>query len=431
VKSIADLHFRVCDHGLFLPVARRLAREARRVSYWTPSEKAFATVRDRIGDGFPDIERVNCYLEDLDSVDCFVFPDIGFSEIQLDLEARGIPVWGARAGDELERNRGKFLDELERVGLPVPKHERIKGISALRAYLADKKDLWIKIDEYRGDWETFHWRSYEEDDNALDAYATYFGPFREEIIFYVFDPIDGNEDGCDTWSVDGQFPDFVIHGMESKDKAYIGTFQRFADLPEELRRVNEAFAEILRSYGYKSFFSIEVRIPEQGESKFNDATCRAGSPPSQAMTEMIANYAEIVWEGAHGRMVNPRDAAKFGVQAIVSADRGPDYWTTVKADDELDRWLKCGTCLRRRGHLWFPPNKDSTSQDVGWLVGVGDTMAEAIKHLKHNAGLLPAGAKCEFDSLAELIGEITRAEEEGREFTDQPVPEPTIILEET
>lgn len=430
MKKISELHFRVCDKGLFLPIARRLARQAGKVSYWTPSEKAFPLVRDCLGDGFDDIERVDCYLEDLASVDCFVFPDVGFSGIQEHLEQMGFPVWGARRADELEISRGKFLDALKKTQLPVPKHEKITGISALREFLSGKEDLWIKISKFRGDWETFHWRSTEEDENELDYYSSKFGPFREEIIFYVFYPIESKiEDGCDTWCIDGQFPNLIVHGMEAKDKAFIGAFQKFSDLPEELRIVNDEFGMILGHYRYRSFFSSEVRITDEGESYFIDPTCRAGSPPSQIMTEMIDNYAEVIWGGANGELIEPEPAAKFGVQAIVSLKGNREKWRSLKAEGELDRWLKCGNCLRNGDQLVFPPDPDGHDADVGWMVGIGDTLDDAISHLRENSKLLPDGACCDYAPLADLLREIKEAEGKGMEFTDQPIPEPASVIE--
>lgn len=427
--NLSELHFRVCDKGLFLPIARRLAREVGKVTYWTPHEKAFPLVRDFIGDGFPDVERVDCYLEDIDTVDCFVFPDIGFGGLQLELEAQGKPVWGARQGDELEIYRGRFLAALKTTGLPVPKYEKVDGITKLRSHLREKKDRWIKISRFRGDCETFHWRSWAEDENELDWYAARFGPFRDIISFYVFDPIEAKvEDGIDSWCIDGQFPRLILHGMEAKDKAYLGAFQRYEDTPEELRIVNDKFGPVLRDYGYRSFFSSEVRITSGGESFFIDPTCRAGSPPSQVMTEMIGNYAEVIWRGAQGECIDPEPAGKFGVQALVKLKGKSSQWGTLKVDDELDRWLKCGTCLRMDNQLLFPPDPEGEGKDIGWLTGIGDQMEEAIKHLQHNIKLLPDGACCDISPIGELLAEVREAEDQGVEMTQEEVPEPETVV---
>jgi hypothetical protein len=82
MKSASEVHFRIIDKGLFLPIARRLEQDEAKVSYWSPHERAFPTVKDFIGDGFPDIERVESPWQNVDSVDCFVFPDIRFSHLK-------------------------------------------------------------------------------------------------------------------------------------------------------------------------------------------------------------------------------------------------------------------------------------------------------------------------------------------------------------
>lgn len=427
MKSISDLHFRVCDNGLFLPIAQRLARDAKRVTYWSPWEKSFPKVRDQVGNGI--VERVNSPFEAMDEVDCFVFPDVGMGGIQEMLRSHELPVWGHHGGDILETDRGVFLDVLSGTDLPVPKYVKITGIDALREHLRERDDLWIKISLFRGDWETLHWRSWEEDSSLLDFKAAIFGPFREEIEFYVFDPIDSEvEDGCDAYCIEGEFPSLVVHGMEAKDKAYVGTFQRFSDLPEEVRKVNEAFGPILGEYGYRGFFSTEVRITDAGDSYFIDPTCRSGSPPSQCLTEMIGNFSEVIWAGANGELVDPEPAAKFAVQALCKFKRKPNRWSCVKLDYEMRRWVKSANCLMLGDVLYLPPDDDDNEcQD--WLVGIGDTFEEAIRHLKHNVGQLPDGACCDFTSLCDLLQEVQEAEKQGMEFTDQPVPDPTVVLE--
>lgn len=430
MKSLSEVHFRVVDKGIFLPIARRLAREAKQVTYWTPHEKAFPTLRDAIGDGFGDISRVESMWDGKDEVDCWVFPDVGFAAEQRELISQGKIVWGARDGDTLEVLRGKFLSVLMQTPLPVPPYQKIVGMSALHDHLRDKRDKWIKISRYRGDWETLHFRNWDQDELELDARAVKLGPWKDFLSFYVFDDIDTEiEDGCDSYCIDGAFPSTVIHGMEAKDKAFIGAFQKFADLPEELRRVNEVFGPILKEYGYRSFFSTEVRITPEGESYLIDPTCRAGSPPSQVQCEMIQNYGEIIWRGAHGELVEPIPAAMFGVQALLSAKGDPrSTWRVIELSDELDQWVKCGFCCKLENRLCFMPEYEATANEVGWLIGIGDTIEKAIAHLKSNMDLLPCGICCEFASLGDLLKEIHTAEDAGMEVTKQTVPEPEIVL---
>lgn len=431
MKSPSELHLRVIDKGIFLPIARRLAREVGKVSYWTPHEKAFPTVRDCIGDGFPDVERVYSEWKDKDSVDCWCFFDIGFDGMQQELLSQGRIVWGARNGDFLEINRGKFLDSLKASSLEVPPHTKVVGMDALRDHLRDKEDKFIKISRFRGDWETMHWRDWRQDESELDARSVKLGPWKEVITFYVCDKIETEiEDGADMWCIDGKFPSVVVHGMEAKDKAYLGTFQKYDDLPEELRRVSDAYGPILAGYDYRSFFSTEVRITEERRSYFIDPTLRAGSPPSQVMCEMIGNLGDIIWRGAQGEVVDPEPSAKFGVQALLCVKGDRMTWRTVDFPPELDQWVKCGFCTQIGGRTCFPPDPEATAGEIGWLVGVGDTAENAINHLRQNADMLPCGVHAEFDSIADLLKEVEEAEKKGMEFSDQPMPEPEIILAE-
>lgn len=428
---MSDAHFRVVDHGLFLPLARRLARDNYRVTYYTPDERAFPTVADAIGKGFPEIERVDSLWQQSDRVDCFVFPDVGFAHDQAELIRQGFPVWGALDADKLETNKARFLTALANSGLPMPTLKSIKGMNALKEHLRDQEDKYIKISRYRGNWETMHFTNWAQCESELDYRSVKLGPWKEEITFYVFDPIETqNEDGCDSYCVDGQFPSLVIHGMESKDKAYLGAFQKMADLPEEVRCVNEAFAPILGSYDYRSFFSTEVRITADGDSYFIDPTCRAGSPPSQVMCEMIDNLGEIILEGANGKLVEPVPYAKFGVQALVTMPNDKCTFRSLEIPGEIDRWFKAGHCAKIGKATVFAPDPDNHFDGVGWMVGVGDRIGEALRHLRHNIDQLPDGCCCEYEAMADLLKEAIDAEEKGMQFTDQTIPDPASILED-
>lgn len=430
MKDHKDITCIVIDHGIFLPIARRLAREVKKVFYWNPTEKAFPSVKDVIGDGFPDVERVDSIWSVKDQCDLFVVPDIGFADTQSELLSQSKIVWGARYADSIETSRGKFLKALSSTSLPVPKYQKVIGMEALREYLRAREDQWIKISKFRGDWETLHFRDWKQDEIELDERSCKLGPWKEVIPFYVFENIETeNEDGVDSWCIDGQFPSIIIHGMEAKDKSYIGTFQKWEDVPEEVRCVGDEFGPILAGYGYRSFFSSEVRITEDGESYFIDPTCRAGSPPSQVMTEMIGNYAEIIWHGAQGEVVDPVPEYKFGVQAIVCVFGGRQNWKTVQIPQEIDQWFKAGFCSMIDDKYCFPPDPDEHGGNIGWLVGVGQTAQEAIDHLKENAEMLPCGVTCEFHSIADLLKEVSEAEKKGMEFSDQTMPGPEAILE--
>ena len=181
----------VLDHGLFLPLALKLAKSYKRVLYWTPSEKGFPLLNDCIiGDGFENVERCNDFWKIKSEIDLFIFPDIQHSGLQLELESQGFPVWGSRNGDSLEINRQKFHKILGEIGLEVPEHTEIHGLDALREHLKDKTDKYIKMSKFRGSFESYHWRSMDEDSGMLDVWAVRFGPAQNVVRFIVCEPID-------------------------------------------------------------------------------------------------------------------------------------------------------------------------------------------------------------------------------------------------
>jgi hypothetical protein len=428
VKDVKDIVVACCDHGQFLPIARKLGEQVAKCYYWSPSEKSLRLVQEGIiGDGFEDIERVENIWDIKDKVDCFVFPDIGFAGLQKELIRQGYPVWGARDGDSLESNRGKFLKALKEMGMEVPPHKIIKGLTNLRLFLKDEEDKYVKISDWRGNFETFHWTNWDEGEGELDNYAVEFGATKELITFYVFDPIDTDiEDGMDTYFVNGSFPKIVLHGMENKDKSYIGCMTDWDDVPEQVREVSEQFAPALAEYDYRGFWASEVRIlPDK--YYFIDTTNRAPSPPHQLQTELWGNFADIIWQGANGNCIDPEPTAKFGVQALLSCSRNSKEWVSFNIPDKIKKNVKCGFCCEINGKLVFPPHQLETM--CGYLVGTGDTIQEAITDLQDAVKELPSGMKCEDKSIAELLKELQLAEDKGIEFGTGDIPEPATVIE--
>lgn len=429
MKPASDITALVIDHGRFLPVARRLGKDLRKVYYWSPWEKDCPTVREGlVGEGFPEIERVESIWQP-DDVDLYVFPDIGFAAEQRRLIRDGKIVFGPMGADELETYRGRFLKKLEEIGLPTPIYVTLYGLSALREHLREQTDLYIKISKWRGDMESWHWRSWEEDEGTLDALAFRLGPIKDKLTFYVFDPIDADvEDGFDTFCVDGKCPRTCIHAMEHKDQALLATFAQIHDLPGPLKFVAEKFLPVLGDYGYRGFFSTEVRVTKDGTPYFIDPTLRAGSPPSQVQCDMIANYGEVVWGAANGQIMEPQPTAQFGVQAVLKARSSPDEWTTIKLPESLVECVKAGHAMQVDGLLCLPPGK---AEELNlWLTATGDTIRDAIATLQGYVDELPEDLSCDMLPFVKILDEVYQAEKQGMEFTDQTVPGPEVVVEE-
>jgi hypothetical protein len=427
MKATNEITACFVDHGLYLPIAQKLSEQFKHVYYWSDSDRAFPTIREGIiGDGISGIERVDDFWKIKSQCDLFVFCDIGYAGLQNELISQGFPVWGSRYCDKLETSRKLFLETIQSLGLPVPKYVQIKGLTKLRDHLRDKEDKYIKISKWRADVETWHWQNWEQDEHSLDYYAFKLGPAKELIVFYVLDPIDTQiEDGIDTFCIDGRMPETCFHAMERKDKALIGAVTKFDDISPKMREIAERFAPVLNPY--RNFFSTEVRITDDA-SYFIDPTLRAGSPPSQVMTELYDNLGEIVWRGAHGDVVEPSPVAEFAGQVMIQSHDASEEWTVATIPDEIKKWVKVGRCGEIEGRIVSPPDA-CHGNDFGWLVAVGDSIEGVIEKLKEYSSQLPDGLKTDCSAFAHLINEMEEAEKHGVEITSAPLPEPAIALE--
>lgn len=430
MKALSQITAMVIDHGLFLPLALKLAESYKRVLYWTPFEKGFPLLNDCIiGDGFENLERVDDIWKFKDETDIWVCPDIQHSGLQLELESQGRAVWGSRRGDSLELSREKFHRILKETGLDVPKFERIVGLTNLSLYLKDKENVYIKISKYRGSLETTHYRNWREDETLLDGWAVKFGPAKELIPFMVFENIEAiTEVGGDTYGVDGQWPSLMLHGDEWKDKGYIGAVTKTEDMPDEIKAVLEAFAPILKQERYRNQWSMELRVTEN-DAYFIDPTCRGGLPSTASQIEVWKNFSEIVLAGAHGELVDPEPAAQFTCECVLTMKSDKHSWGVTEIPDELKQWMKLAACCEIDGRICFPPD-DSMGDEIGWMVALGDTIKEVIETMIGYVELLPDGVSANTDSLTQLLKEIAKGEAEGIPFADE-VPPPEIVVQTT
>ena len=418
----------VADHGLFVPVARRLAKDFGRVLYYSPWEKSWPTMHDGcVGFGFENVERCDDIWAVKDQVDCFVFPDLYHQGLQSELRAQGRRVWGAGDAMRLEIDREFFMRTLGEIGLAVAPHKTVIGLSALADYLKDHEDVWIKISKWRGDFETEHWKSLDEDGYKLDQWAVHFGPFKEHVPFLVFQKIDTTlEIGCDSYCVNGKWPSQVLHGIEKKDAGYLSAVTAREDLPEELGHIMEAFSPFLAENHYACQFSCEVRVTED-EAYFTDFTGRGGLPSTASFLK-ASNVSEVIYAGAAGDFVEIEYPFKFSAECIVNLCHGENEWVALLENPELEPYFNPFNCCSADGKIWFPPNRP-LQKEIGWLCSTGNNPAETILKMLEVAALLPDGVKAETESLADVLKTIKEEEADGMPFSDSKIPEPEIVLE--
>jgi hypothetical protein len=435
MKSVEEVTACVCDYGTFLTVAEKLAETMARVYYHSPITQEYLDVRDCvIGGGLEHVKRLDEPLDPdiLDSIDLFVFPDIGFTGMQRHLRAMGKAVWGHMGATDLELHRTGFVQMLEQTGLPMVHNERIVGLSALADYLKEHENVWVKINRFRKNMETWHHQTYKESIRALDSLAVIFGGAKEEVVFVVQDDIESDlEIGYDGWCIDGQFPSRCFQGYEKKNELYLGSVLNYDKLPEGIRVVNEALAPLLADYRYRNWLATEIR-EKDGTPYFIDITPRMAGQTGEQQLETWANFADSIWQGAHGIMLDPIFEWNFAAEATLhykSDTKDPtivDEWKTLEIPAEASRWVKLyHYCRDAQGVYQFPARN---TDEVGVVLGVGDSIEESIEHLGENLELLkdlPVHANV--GGFASLLDSIKEAEKQGIAFGGR-IPKPEAIF---
>lgn len=432
MKDIKDIVCCCSDRGVFFPVAERLAREFKRVIYHRPSGECFETLQELCkGSGHDNIEFTTDFWSIKKEIDIFVFPDCKDEGEQKELEDQGIPVWGSKGVGRIEEMRGKWMKVCQDAGLPFPKTEKIVGLSNLHAYLKDHEGegLFVKISKLRGDMETWQAKTPQFVQNKLDYYTAKWGPLKEKITFYVQEPVETEiESGADSYNVWGKYPDDVILGYEKKGESYLAVVKARKDMPEAVWECAEAITPLLKERRYANFISSEVRIPKDGNGVWLDPCFRCPSPAGEEQLEMLNNFPEIVLHGAHGELVQPDWAAKFCGEAVIGSSSDRESWKSIVVPKEIRQWVKLYACAYADGVYHFPPGQDPEA--IGCAVGIGDSPEEVIDHLKElREAMKDQPVTLKIEPMADLIAEIKDAEKAGIEFSDEPLPDPEIVIQ--
>lgn len=414
--NLSDKTVLVADNGLFAELARTLSRSFGRVLYTSPWVADFpSSTKVELGEGFPEYERVRDIWEVIDEVDLFVFPDLHNGPLQEYLAAQGKRVWGSRMGDELETARVDAKDYFTEKGIPQAPYEVVQGMTALRNFLKGRKDkVWVKISLTRNDTETFCVEGYEGSKNRLDKFAAELGPAAEEMEFIVEDDLPDTLDiAIDTYCIDGKFPKQALLGTEKKDEGYICAVKNWSDMPPQLSSIYETLAPTLEKYSYRNVLSLESRMGK-GTTYLCDPCCRGGSPPFELQLNMIENLAEIMWEGAGGKMVDPKFAGKYGAQFIVESKWSIANPLLVEFPAKFREQIKFRYATMYGKELWIMPQHSDTPGFAS-IVATGDTLDDCFEQAKEIAHAIKG------IGVEALVGSVSGLQENIEKFAEMGV----------
>lgn len=416
------------DGGTFLPFAQKLAEGFDSVFYSTPMPyPGTPALRDYLpGLDVPGIEHVDDFWGVLNEVDVVVFPDIGQSGLQEHV-ATLKPVWGARGADVLETQRQRLLNTMEDLRLDMPTYEVCEGLSELRDYLKEHDNKFIKVSRIRRDFETFHHINYALSQPRLDALAMALGPMQESVSFIVMAPVEGIETAIDTYTVDGEWPQTAVHGLEIKDTGYLCAVQPYSEMPEQLRHINASLSPALKDYNCRQMFAAEARINDK-QAVLMDVSTRHTSPAGECLLELYDNWPEIVWAGAHGELVEPEVEFKYGVQLMIEHKGEADQWRTLVVPLDVAPLVKLYNVSQEDDLTIIPPSPTGCAI-IGSIVGMGDSWGDALDMLKGAlADLNDQPIIANTAALVDGLRELQEAQADGLKFGNGKVPDESRAL---
>ena len=371
--------------GNYISLAVRLAREYKTVYYCIPSwVDGFPNPnKTNIGLGIEEITVVKNPFDVYDEIDFWIFPDIYYGSFQEFLKAQGEITWGSGSAEELELYRDIVKEEMQELGLPVGKWVKVVGMTNLRVYLQQNDNVWVKVNEWRGLIETLFSENYDLVKPELDDIEYNKGIDAELIEFICEEPIDGYEKGYDGYIVEGKYPEAWVSGTEHKDKLYVGQWTEYKNLPKTLTEFTEKFAPRFKECGYRGFLSLENRIIGK-KSYMTDLTARMPCPPGGIYLEQIKNLGAIMWAGANGEMIPAVVAAQFAIEMLMESNWAISHTCAIHFPKEVAQFIKLKKYRIKDGVYEIVPLAYGTN-DIGSIVGLGDTVEQAKKAVEHIA----------------------------------------------
>jgi hypothetical protein len=381
------LKFLVLDLGIFAEQANGLADGGKnKVYYWTPWQTAFPKFKDyAIGLNFDYLEKVLYPADYFDEVDVIVNFDVHFNDIIKFLRSKGYTCFGSGEGEKIENHRFLLKEIQKKVGLKVYPYLKIKGISNLKNYLEKHGDRYIKIDIFRDDIESFYAKDFKSVELLLDEAESALGPFKDEFFFLVEKAIKEengkrvSEPGIDTFFSPAQgFVYPCLWGWEIEKSCYLSKVADEEEVPEQLKETLDKLAPVLKEMDYRSAFSTEEKVLEDGSHYLLDVCSRLPAPLSALYPAAMENWPEVVYKIAKNIPVIPRWKGKYVGAVPLSSSHAENNWLKLDFNQQLREHIKLRVPTRI-GNQYYAVKGMSV---VYVLVAWGDTPEDVVEQLK-------------------------------------------------
>ena len=368
----------VVGSGIDCVHAERISRDVAKTYYWTPCMTGFPKFKEFAkGHGLGNVEKVIKMFDYVDRSDLIYFTDIGFGDIADFLRKRGHNVFGAGRGEALELERFKSRNIQHRLGLPTQHTVQIKGITKLRKYLEKNENVYVKLDTWRGDIESFFSKSADDVDLLLDEIESAFGPLKEEQDFIVEDQVENGivEYGFDLIFNGTKFLQPYLFGIEHK-APYLGHFRN--DMPKSLQNTMDKLTPLFKALDLRGMFADEEILVDEDTSYLIDATCRPSFPLSTIYTELFKNYTEVIFKTAEGKDVDIDVEAPFCGCLPLNSQHAGENWLKLNITKGYENRIKPVYGCQIDGKLYAVKGFTTVACLIAW----GNSLDDVVGQLK-------------------------------------------------
>ncbi len=378
--KLSNINVLMWDNGPFSFIAQKLAEDFKQVNYYTPYKGSLPRVdKAMIGEGLPGVNNIYDFWsakKELDPKrDLICFFDVGDGDMAIELRNQGYNVFSMGNSEILEVDRIRFKEELKKMNLPVIPYEPFYGLDALDEFLRKNEKRFVKISRFRGLTETFQHVNYTQSESRLNYLYYKAGAYASRIEGVIEETIEAEEAGSDHFISDQGYFDTCLWGFEKKGKSYTAKVEKTNNLPKPIREVLLKSIPFYKKTKPRGMFSTEVRTAKDKKPYWNDATMRAGMPPSASITVNCKNFNQAVYAIATGKKINLEWVAPYVCEINLTSTWAEKEPTVIEFPESAYPYLKFQNLCRINNSWKYIPQEGWDI--VGSAVGIGKTLEEA------------------------------------------------------
>lgn len=378
------MKFLVLDQGSFIEAANRLANKGSNdVFYFSNWQKAFPTYDSYApGVNFEYLKKELYFFDKVESSDCIICFDVSGNDTIKFLRKiyPNKSIFGSGEAEKLEQNRWKLKKVINGLGLPLQKSWHIVGIDALSKFLKDHNNIYVKLNIFRGEQESFFAKNLDAVNEKLKVIDTKFACHEDQIEFICEEEIGKSvEFGVDAVFSGNEYSDKAFLGIEVEKFLYIAKVIDFNDLPKPLKNTMDKFKPVFRRMNFMGFFSTEEKIVSSDKSYFLDICSRMMLPGSVGYVEWINNFTDVVYQCGLGKKVKLDIPYKYvAAVALESQNALNEYLHIDIKKSDRDKVKFVSACCDKKGNYYTV--KGMTTAAI--LISNGKSWQEAISNLK-------------------------------------------------